>query len=192
MKADIKDKILSVSEKLFNRFGINKTGVDEIAEEAEVAKGTIYNYFGNKEGVIKAIIEEKKASFSSFIDKYFNYENDPFTLLKKAIVEKVKIRMETPFLSDKMIAKKKNIEKFLIDLDISAQNIFEKILTSQISKKISSIDVNKDKILETLSLLLKGLDEKIKEGYEKFSLEKIEEFIDYIIKTIFHEYKFAK
>ena len=43
------EKILSAAQSLFFRFGFKKTSVDEIAAEAGVGKGTIYNYFANKE-----------------------------------------------------------------------------------------------------------------------------------------------
>jgi len=52
-------QILRTAEIMFNRFGVKKTAVDDIAHDARVAKATIYNYFGSKEGLLKALILEK-------------------------------------------------------------------------------------------------------------------------------------
>ncbi|MFH2130902.1 MAG: helix-turn-helix domain-containing protein, partial [bacterium] len=67
MKPIKKRQILEITEKLFNRFGIHRTGVDEIAKLADVAKGTIYNYFGNKEGLFRALALEKLAVFEALL-----------------------------------------------------------------------------------------------------------------------------
>jgi AcrR family transcriptional regulator len=49
---------------VFIRHGYRKTNVDEVAERAGVAKGTIYLYFKNKaELLLEAVIEEKKRYF---------------------------------------------------------------------------------------------------------------------------------
>ena len=39
---DTRDKILSVANKLFSRFGFHKTSMDEIAKIARKAKGSLY------------------------------------------------------------------------------------------------------------------------------------------------------
>lgn len=42
-------QIQAAAEKLFLHYGFRKTSVDQIAREAGIGKGTIYNYFRNKE-----------------------------------------------------------------------------------------------------------------------------------------------
>ncbi|MFH2133132.1 MAG: helix-turn-helix domain-containing protein [bacterium] len=46
---DKKKHILESARKFFFRYGFKKTSLDEVAEDAGIAKGTIYNYFRNKE-----------------------------------------------------------------------------------------------------------------------------------------------
>ncbi len=41
--------ILDSAREFFFRYGYKKTSMDEIAEDAGIGKGTIYNYFKNKE-----------------------------------------------------------------------------------------------------------------------------------------------
>lgn len=45
------ERILEAAGRLFSRYGLKKTTVDEIAQEAGVGKGTIYLYFESKEKI---------------------------------------------------------------------------------------------------------------------------------------------
>jgi AcrR family transcriptional regulator len=61
-----KKEILSAAVKLFAEKGYEYTTLDDIAEAAEFGKGTLYNYFQNKEDLYLAILEE---IFGSFLSK---------------------------------------------------------------------------------------------------------------------------
>lgn len=52
-----KEKILDAASELFAEKGIHKTRVDEIAERAGVAKGTIYLYVKKKEDLLVLIVQ---------------------------------------------------------------------------------------------------------------------------------------
>lgn len=51
-------EILDAALSLFAKKGFRSTTLDEIAEAAEFGKGTIYNYFDNKEDIYNAIMEK--------------------------------------------------------------------------------------------------------------------------------------
>ncbi len=51
-----RDAIVDAAEKLFFSKGFTSTTMDEIAESAELSKGTIYLYFKNKEEIYAAIV----------------------------------------------------------------------------------------------------------------------------------------
>ena len=53
---DTRDKILSVANKLFSRFGFHKTSMDEIAKIARKAKGSLYYHFASKEELFTAVV----------------------------------------------------------------------------------------------------------------------------------------
>jgi AcrR family transcriptional regulator len=50
--------ILKAARELFATKGFRDTTLDEIAHQAEFGKGTLYNYFANKEEIFHAIIEQ--------------------------------------------------------------------------------------------------------------------------------------
>jgi len=49
--------ILSSALKVFAARGLQEATMDEIAEEAELGKGTIYYYFPSKEAILRALVE---------------------------------------------------------------------------------------------------------------------------------------
>jgi len=56
-----RQRILRAATELFIQHGYRKTSVDEVAQKADVAKGTIYIHFKNKaDMMVHAIAEEKK------------------------------------------------------------------------------------------------------------------------------------
>lgn len=66
-KARRRVKILRAASELFARVGYRKTSVEEVAERAGVAKGTVYLYFQTKlELLIAAISLEKREHFEQF------------------------------------------------------------------------------------------------------------------------------
>ena len=51
--SDKREKILEAALKLFTEKGIDSTSTGSIAKEAGIATGTVFNYFSNKEELIK-------------------------------------------------------------------------------------------------------------------------------------------
>jgi AcrR family transcriptional regulator len=54
-----KERILSVAQKIFARFGIKKTTMDEIAQRARMGKATLYYYFKSKEDIFAEVIHKE-------------------------------------------------------------------------------------------------------------------------------------
>jgi AcrR family transcriptional regulator len=51
----IRDSILKAAETLFQKWGINKTTMEDIAREAGKGKSSLYYYFKNKEALLEAV-----------------------------------------------------------------------------------------------------------------------------------------
>lgn len=62
-------EIMKVSARLFAEKGFPQTTLEEIAVNAEYGTGTIYNYFQNKEEIIKSIIQEVMDSSLAIVEK---------------------------------------------------------------------------------------------------------------------------
>jgi AcrR family transcriptional regulator len=55
-KAAVRSKIIATGIELFSKQGIANVTVEQIAEAADIGKGTIYNYFDTKEDVVVAFM----------------------------------------------------------------------------------------------------------------------------------------
>src|SRR5258708_31655109 len=49
--------ILDAAIRLFSQYGYRRTSIDDIAREAEIAKGTVYLSFKSKEEIFRALCE---------------------------------------------------------------------------------------------------------------------------------------
>ncbi len=67
-KKDKKNRLLCAAREAFAEKGYRKTTVDEIVDKAEVAKGTFYLYFKNKESILNEIITLLEKQYFSLRD----------------------------------------------------------------------------------------------------------------------------
>ena len=60
MKQEKTESILNTAKKMFARYGLRKTSIEEMARVARVAKATIYSYFGNKDQIYLEVLRREK------------------------------------------------------------------------------------------------------------------------------------
>ena len=89
--ADKRSVILNAALKTFVRRGYPSTKVAEIASEAGVAEGTLYNYFPSKEEMLLALFDEKWGGILNDIRKKINSLHDPNDKLKAIFSQVVKM-----------------------------------------------------------------------------------------------------
>lgn len=64
----VRSELLKASERVFARCGFHATKMADIAGEAGVAVGTLYNYFDSKEEIFRAIVVDSQQQFRSRIE----------------------------------------------------------------------------------------------------------------------------
>ncbi len=129
-----REKILRAAIKVFARKGFYQSKVSEIARAAEVADGTIYLYFNNKDDILINLFEEEMTKIINEMRSQIAKEKDPggkieqfarthMGLLKKnrelAEVIQVEIRQSSKFM------KEYDNRKFSQYLDIISEIIVE-------------------------------------------------------------------
>ncbi|MBI3249543.1 MAG: TetR/AcrR family transcriptional regulator [Deltaproteobacteria bacterium] len=55
---DKHETILAAAKQLFGQYGYRRTSIDDIAQEAHIAKGTVYLYFKSKEEIFRALCQQ--------------------------------------------------------------------------------------------------------------------------------------
>jgi AcrR family transcriptional regulator len=54
-----RERLLAAADELFYAEGVQSVGIDRVIEHAGVAKASLYNLFGNKEGLVQAYLEAR-------------------------------------------------------------------------------------------------------------------------------------
>lgn len=78
------EKILQAALQLFAQEGYHATSTSKVAKKAGVSEGLIFRHFGNKEGLLQAILEEGENKLKTlFVDIVM--EPEPKEVIRKAI-----------------------------------------------------------------------------------------------------------
>jgi AcrR family transcriptional regulator len=76
--------ILTAAERLFCDQGYAKTRIQEIATAAEVAVGTVYLYFRNKEDILVRLLDKIAFEFRAFLGEGFRRGKTPMERFQNA------------------------------------------------------------------------------------------------------------
>ena len=87
---DTRELILTTAQKLFARFGINKTTVDEIAATAHMAKSTLYHHFRSKLDIFRAVIEREGQTLARRISAAVEGAASPEDQMRAYIVTRMR------------------------------------------------------------------------------------------------------
>lgn len=134
---DIRKKIKLVAGKHFAESGITSTHLDKIAEEVDIARGTLYSHFSNKDELVKAILMDLLQEAVVAIES-INSDNS-IQALEDLLVIYIKLWKNHPYAWKMTLQVKEN------DLG-SLSEYHQRVMTAII--KIFEL-LNKDKILRT-------------------------------------------
>lgn len=77
-KTDLAEQIFSATDRLMAREGLNQLSMHKLAKEANVAAGTIYLYFKNKDELLEQFAHRVFSMFMATLEKDFD-ETKPFS-----------------------------------------------------------------------------------------------------------------
>lgn len=67
LSEDKKNKIINAAKKEFARVPIEEASIKNIVEEAEIARGSFYQYFESKEDLLEYILISKAENLEAFL-----------------------------------------------------------------------------------------------------------------------------
>ena len=192
MKEEKLDSILDTARKMFARYGLRKTSVEEMARVARVAKATIYNYFGSKDRVYlevlrreaNEIVEKISSSVAQEVlpgDKLTTFVKAKFRYMRQAINI---LNLDREGI-EKLLPSAESIRNELFDREV---NIIHSILKEGVEKDIF--------YLNDLILTARAIAHALR-GFElnwlvQESEERIEHYLDELMAILFYGLKHDK
>jgi AcrR family transcriptional regulator len=139
-KEDIaKQEILEAAKRVFQKWGLNKTTMEDIAHEAGKGKSTLYYYFKSKDEIFELLV---KAEFNNIINKgkdFISQINSSKEKLKKYISTTLNEIKNTVSLFSlvrgEIKGNKESLEKLRNYLDSEEELIIKEILKGGLSSK---------------------------------------------------------
>lgn len=185
MKENKKEIILKVSQKLFARFGLLKTTVDEIAGLARIGKGTIYHYFTSKEEIFAEVVDKEEKFLKEQIKNAIDDETAPQGKLRAFILTKIRCLKDLvnyySALKDEYLENYSFIEKARQKNFEEESRIVLAILQDGIKKSVFEIENPKLASLAVVSAL-KGLEYS---WTVDDSICEIEKSVDNLLQILF-------
>lgn len=111
--ADKHEKILQASIKVFAQKGFYNARISEIAQEANVADGTIYLYFNNKYDILITIFEEEIGKIIARVKQELANADDPAEKLYKFALMHLNIVEENQDLAEIIQVELRQSSKFI-------------------------------------------------------------------------------
>ncbi len=72
-----KQRLLETASELFYSQGYNNTGINQVIDEAGVAKASLYHHFGSKEELCIAYLEAKHKNWFEEVNQFIRSEDNP-------------------------------------------------------------------------------------------------------------------
>ena len=155
MEKERKLQIIKAAVKRFDKHGLRKTTLDEIARDLRIGKATIYHYFDSKEDLyfaaldwegtlfleeIKIILNNEQLTFKESLFEYFFF--------KELISQKYKLIFDTII----QIVSENNFDKE-ISFFKNLLNKEEELIKDALLKKISMKDINSSQVSPSYLIL---------------------------------------
>jgi AcrR family transcriptional regulator len=187
MGLEKRNQILNLAKKRFERFGYNKTTVDEIARDASISKRTLYQEFENKEKILEELFMFEALSVRKAILNQINKVSEPAEKLKTYVRLALKYLDQNPFIVSVLHDESGFFAPFLKDkphiIETGIEEIFVSILKEGVEK--GTFRKMDEKVVgHCIFLLFKGLTYGRNSPDHPFASSQTNEFIHFIINGV--------
>jgi len=87
-EVSVKEHIIQTASRLFHEQGYNLTGINQVIEEAGVAKASLYYHFPSKEDLCVAYLQRRNDNWFNALEAYLDGEENP----REAIIKTFEYR----------------------------------------------------------------------------------------------------
>ncbi|HQL42959.1 MAG TPA: TetR/AcrR family transcriptional regulator [Spirochaetota bacterium] len=178
-----RQQIVDTAKKMFIEQGFQSTHIGQVCEELNIARGTVYQYFGNKREILYAILESIEESIDDILDpddlrdllKDNPSQKDIIKFNTERITECVKAIIEEPIVI-KLVFKDivgideeviERVDQFLKHLINIVSRDVEEIKKKGLYKKTLHADITAIILIGSIMLLVYQFDKEKKDVTDK-------------------------
>ena len=187
VKEEVRDYIVNVACKIFNRHGFKKTTMDEIALACHKGKSSIYYYFKSKEDIFRAVVEREAEELKERLDRTIRKDDQAVDRLKAYILFRLyRVRSLENFyaaLNEDSLSHMDFILEIRRNFDMEERQLVREILDDGMrngSFQISSSEIG----AIAISTMMKGLELPLLLS-EEHKADR-EELLEDLIRVLFY------
>ena len=160
LSEDKKNKVINAAKKEFARVPIEEASIKNIVEEAEIARGSFYQYFESKEDLLKYILKSKSEEMDLFLKErlketkgdIFQVYIDMFDFMTKELMNSEDKAFFTMILRNIRISEEKSVTLAEIEEKKPKGPFQKEVFLNMIDK--TKLKINND---EDLKIIIKML-----------------------------------
>jgi AcrR family transcriptional regulator len=160
-KSAIRAKIIATAIELFSKHGIASVTVEQIAEAADIGKGTIYNYFDTKEAVVVAFMVDLERKVQARVPRIAKSRSNLASILTEYIQFQFRLKERyhkfvRVFLTQ-MFGNTEHFIPYMVEMQKAIDPPLESLFQELQRRRIMRVDVDIPKLIFAFKTLHVGL-----------------------------------
>ncbi|WP_449540432.1 TetR/AcrR family transcriptional regulator [Ferdinandcohnia sp. Marseille-Q9671] len=184
LKVEKKELIINAAIKEFVRNGFDKASTNEMVKEANISKGSLFNYFSSKKDLYVYLIEYGVQIIENLYEQIDLHETDLFKRIENIGLQKMHIQKKFPHVFDFLASCSQEdsteVSDIIHDKVNSIYSEGKKLLYKNIDYSKFREEIDIEKAIEILNWTMFGFGEKAIHQLNSFT--DIEEFGDQYLK----------
>ncbi len=182
-------KIIDSASQLFSQNNYHEVMIEDVAKNADIAKGTVYNYFESKEELYFSIIEQKMSALTNSLIEKIKVENSRVSSLHTFVIHNYMFMMKYKNFFRIYQKEAFNKQNELCNEITLLENRLKQLLINIITEgEKEGVFRNTDKNL-TVELILGSLYAAVNKGINKnYSKERLtterEKIFNFILQSL--------
>jgi len=161
-KTEVKERIIQSAIECFSKYGLDRTRMDDVAQKADLSKGTLYLYFKSKEDLFYVICENNLRVLKEQLSHIFATTKEDLVSNAEQFYEN--FHKEEKRESEKVFceiiaesARNPKLQKILYTQRIKTFNVVREYLDRQMEKGFFKKDTDTEAIASGFVALYDGL-----------------------------------